>query len=251
VKRVLVGINALTAVNNFCYASHKQEMFRIGRNYPEMELIDFTSHRTGIDNFRNSAALMALETECDYLYFIDDDMVLSPNTFGSLLKADKDVVMAQTFIRTYPFDPMYFTFQNREDGQFGLASMKDWEDNVPSDGLIKVDAIGCACVLIKTEVLKKMSPPYFVTTPGICTEDVYFCMKMKEMNEFCSIYVDTKVPTFHMMEPEFVGAPNVKELRKRYKEDNPEVVEIPRDRGNVYLEELWEKINETQSGMRN
>lgn len=191
--------------------------------------------RMSIDNMRNMAAKVALEQECDYLMFIDDDMVLHPDTFESLLKADKDIVMALTFIRGGEFPPMFFKKVPREKG-YDLTYYTDWKDHVDENGLVECQALGFATVLIKTEILKKLEPPYFLTISG-STEDVYFCCKAKqEIGEHVSIFVDTKVPTGHIVEPEIAHVTTVEKLREYHKK---EVVAKPIDRGKEYLDKCF------------
>ena len=179
--------------------------------------------RMSIDNMRNAAAKVALELECDYLMFIDDDMLLHPETFESLLKADKDIVMALTFIRGGD-----------------LTHYLDWQDNIDKDGLVEAAAIGFATVLIKTHLLKKLEPPYFLTAGGH-TEDVYFCCRVKaEIGEHVGIFVDTKVPTGHILEPEIVHVTTVAKLREYHKK---EVKAVTVDRGQEYLEKCFPDAN--------
>jgi hypothetical protein len=188
-----------------------------------------------IDNMRNAAAKVALELECDYLMFIDDDMLLHPDTFESLLKADKDIVMALTFIRGGGFPPMFFK-KLPKSGGYDLTYYTDWEEHVDENGLVEAQAIGFATVLLKTSILKQLEPPYFLTVSG-STEDVYFCCKAKaEIGEHVSIFVDTKVPTGHILDPEVAHVSTVKKLREYHKKDKPST-EI--DRGKEYLEKCF------------
>lgn len=186
-----------------------------------------------IDNMRNAAAKAALELECDYLMFIDDDMILHPDTFESLLAADKDIVMALTFIRGGEFPPMFFKRVPKENG-YDLTHFHDWEDHIDEKGLVECAAIGFATVLIKTSILKQLEAPYFLTAGGH-TEDVYFCCRAKaEIGEHVSIFVDTKVPTGHLVESEIAHVSTVKKLREFYKKPEPQI-----DRGVEYLEKCF------------
>ena len=201
----MVCVNTLTSVDSSVYLTHNLLWYEMGRDFGSKgeNFGCFTPERFSIDNARNTAAKIALEQECDYLFFIDDDMILAPNTYKSLREADKDIVMALTVIRGYPFQPMHFIepFETRDTNReiMSLVNDNDFAKRVDSNGLVEVDAIGCACVLFKTWMFKEMEPPYFVTLPK-CTEDVYFCMKAKAQlgREKVKIYVDTKVPTGHL-----------------------------------------------------
>lgn len=218
--KTLIGVNTLDQVNSFVYASHCAFFAKTKELYPNDEFIFFTPYRMAIDQMRNMAAKMALDSECDYLMFIDDDVAIQPHTYQHLREADKDLVMAITFVRGYPFPPMFFKASPIVD--FGgvrretLSFYDDWEDNVDSDGLVKCQAVGFSCVLIKTDLIKAIEPPYFVTGAKQ-TEDVYFCCKARNTLEpEPSIYVDTTCPTSHFMMPDAVTLENVKRLREFY-----------------------------------
>ena len=226
--KTIIGVNTLENVSSFVYSSHIAMFCQIKKEFPDDEFIFYTPYRMSIDNMRNDVARVALEHKCDYLMFIDDDVVVKPNTYKSLREANKDVVAALTFIRGYPFHPMFFKdFENieRHNGKRrkDLTFHDSYEDEIDTEGLVKTGAVGFSCVLIKVDVLQAMTPPYFVTGPGH-TEDVYFCLKARaELEPEPEIYVDTKVPTGHILMNDMVSAENVKKLREFYKpeiEDN-------------------------------
>lgn len=228
-KSTLVCVNALISVTNNVYSSHNQEWFRIAKHFSDDEFINYTPLRTGIDRARNEAARMALVTNCDYLYFVDDDMILSPATYKSLREAmdreNADCVMAHTVVRGYPFDQMMFLDPDPErDGpKIQLQMLNDWKEKIDENGLIRVDAIGCACVLINVKALRELDSPWFLTTPS-CTEDVYFCIKLMQhrgSRRLVKYFVDTKVPTNHILDPEMVNPGNAGVLKKRFEEDHP------------------------------
>jgi glycosyltransferase involved in cell wall biosynthesis len=229
----------------------------MGRNCkPEDQFIHFAPHRSSIDRTRNEAVKNALIWGADYLYFIDDDMILTPDTFKHLVEADKDVVMADTCVRGYPFDPMHFIdpadpgFENPDHEVNNLHHFHKYRDYVDDKGLVRVDAIGCATVLFKVKLFRDIQPPWFVTTASM-TEDVYFCLKAQRHygRKNFGVYVHTKVPTAHILEPEVIY-PAVRQLFiDRCEEDNPQLKEIRLaesnpDRGDKYTERVLESFKE-------
>ena len=180
----------------------------------------FAPQRMSVDNMRNACVKAALQYECDYILFIDDDVVVEPHTFKSLYECELDIVMALTYIRGYPFEPMFFSFKDAE--KQSLSLFGDFADKVDERGIVRCDAIGNSCTLYKTWMFKEVPEPWFVTIPGKCTEDVYFCFKALE---FCktppTIGVDTKVPTGHKISPEYIGPGNRELLKKYYEEAYP------------------------------
>jgi glycosyltransferase involved in cell wall biosynthesis len=227
VPKTLVCVNVLDNVNAQVYGSHCQEFFKLGRTTAD-EFILFYPNRLSIDNARNQAALLALNYDCDYLYFIDDDIILHPNTYQSLKDAKADIAAALTFIRGYPFHCMAFKRIDSEKLDF----FDDFYEHVDADGLFNAEAVGFACALINCTMLRLINPPFFVTGTQ-STEDVYFCLKLRhKLNNDVRIIVDAKVPTAHLLHPEAITMSNHEQLKKFYY-----TREIASDRGKDYLDQ--------------
>lgn len=246
-KKTLVCVNALTEIDQAVYLTHNQMWYRMGKDFPKDIFINYVPTRVSIDNARNYAAKVAMETECDYLYFVDDDMILHEKTYTSLRenieKPGIDAVMALTYIRSYPFRPMMFKASEITDNKItGLRLYDDFEDSIKEDYCVDVDAIGCACLLIKVDLIKKLEPPFFVTTPQM-TEDVFFSLKAKNTlgKDNVKFLVDCGVPTGHLSDKITITHQTIKETRKFYEtlgcidERNNKC-----DRGNEYLARIGE-----------
>lgn len=234
--KVLVGVNVLTSVDSEIYGSHSNFWYRIGKQFPNDTFIKYHPRRLSIDNMRNTAANFALQNECDYLMFIDDDVDIPPNALKILLAADKDIVMGLTYIRGYPFHPMLFKIGFNKSGIQGLIHYDDFETDVnPLTGLVECVAVGFSCVLIKCELLKKMHEPYFMTGP-FHTEDIYFCVKAKAEFPDTSIFTSVKCPTAHYLDKQAVSPENVVALRAYYEAIGCKPEENSGDRGLEYIE---------------
>jgi len=249
-SKIWLHIQSLTQVDREAFASAIHWSFWIGRHTEHT--LGFSYPRRGsIDHGRNMAAKLALEAECDYLWFLDDDMPIAPHTLESLIQCDADIAMAHSFIRGYPYQPMCFKWTEgsgpenpqgsalrhfHDDGEFTSAID-------PITGLVEVAAVGFTCCLIRCDLLKKLQPPFFLTTPN-STEDVTFCLKAHfEQDKKLKIVVDTKVPTAHLGEREWISQDTVKELRK-YHESLREVEEAKgrQDRDVNYLKMVEELV---------
>jgi len=226
----VLGICTLTSVQNKAYATHLQFAYKLAKDNPEFQFILFTPYRMSIANFRNTAARAALECGADYLMFIDDDAVLlnHPSIFKELKnKIDNDenkhIIMPVVYVRGYPFNPMFFKWVNDPEliteGK-GLDFYVDFKEQpVDENNLLEVAAIGCHTCLIKSEVFKAIEEPYFLT--GMFnTEDVYFCMKIRDYIENVGIYVATDISVGHLLDPLYVDDSNVEILKKLYKDLN-------------------------------
>lgn len=239
--KILVGVNVLTMIDDEIYGSHSNLWFRLGRNYPNITFFKYHPRRTSIDNMRNFAAEIALRQECDYILFIDDDVSIDPDILGHLLKAEKDVIMELTYIRGYPFNVMAFKEVVKEERGTILDFYNDYEKDMDENGLVKCDAVGCSCVLIDCNILKKMSMPYFVTGTRAHTEDIYFCIKAR-IEAGAEIWMDANKPTGHLLDKEFLTKSNVSQLRAYYESIGFKKEEESGDRQLDYLKHCLDQF---------
>lgn len=91
---------------------------------------------------RNWIAAQAVKTGCDYLFFVDDDMILPSDTLERLLSHNKDIV-GGVYMTKYEVQKPVVEYLNEK------------------VGLFEVKAIGTGCLLIKTEVFKQLPQPWF------------------------------------------------------------------------------------------
>lgn len=240
-SKTLLAINTLTSVGSQPYASHLNLAFRMGKESDD-EFILFNGWRSSIDRFRNEAAKIALHQDCDYLMFLDDDVLVPRDCYTILKKHDVDIVTPVVYIRSYPFHPMFFKSVQGPNGA-GLTFYDDWEEVIAErldlfQGLLPVAAIGFSCCLIKVSLLQRIQPAWFVTGTNH-TEDVYFCVKAKQTLGDVGIYVDTSVDAGHMLDPEFVSRKNRAALMQFYEALNPHLLKATNQQGDhdkEYLE---------------
>ena len=223
--KILVAVNTLTEVDSAVYSNHCQFWFRLGRSSTH-DFILYHPRRTSIDRMRNTAAKVAIENECDYLLFVDDDILIPVNVIDKLIEADGDCVAGWTIIRGYPFKNMFYRYS----AELNLVNVKD--DELPDGSftesggeVISVDAIGFSCCLLKIETLKKVETPYFVTGP-YNTEDIYFCVKATRQVENFSIKVHLGVKTSHNLGAEYVDPLNKKAFKTYVETMNPGLLDM-------------------------
>lgn len=130
---------------------------------------------------RHELVLHALKRECTHVLFLDDDMVFPPDTLQRLLGWDKDFVAANC---TTKGNPTEF-----------IAHDLGWKrvDSRGKEGVQRVQHVGLAVALIKTDVFMAMDPPLFMMEwvpdmQAYCGEDVFFCAKAQEKG--IEIWVD-------------------------------------------------------------
>lgn len=175
-------------------------------NKPEGALMT-TIHGQSPAEARNKIILQALENDCTHILFIDDDMELPQNTLLDLLKHDVDGVMALYLMRNYPHFPVAF------DRRFPNGFNKFLYLEPSIQGLVQITNGGLGCVLIKTDVFRKMEHKNNVwVTLGEITKDGW-CDDVSFFNRYhdagFKLYVDTNVAVGHMtsltLYPERVG----------------------------------------------
>ena len=152
------------------------------------------SHGQSPAKNRNLMIRMALEHNCTHVFFLDDDMCPPPDALTNLLKHDKDIVSGLYLLRNYPHFPVMFE-EWFPDGRCRYGFL---EPN--KGGLHRVVNCGFGCVLIKTEVFRKLEDPWVTLghyeKDNWC-DDIHFFNKAREAG--FEIYVDMDVCVGHIM----------------------------------------------------
>ena len=136
---------------------------------------------------RERLATQAVGLNADYMLWLDSDMVF-PATTAVRLLAHTEPVVAGNYIR-------------RQKPYKGVAYKKigDWEKPLSfdiQDELVSVAGVGMGCLLIKTDIFKELSKPWFdfQWTPSsndFLGEDMYLCQKITAAGY--SIKIDTMI----------------------------------------------------------
>lgn len=161
--------------------------------------IHFESMRSSnIFTGRQKLAELAVMNEADYLLFIDSDMTFPAESLHQLVCHGKDIVSALAFKKAPPYSPVMAMRLNPEDPYSKLTIVKNWVSNT----LIEVDGVGTAFMLIKCDVFKKMSKPWFFfheyeDKSGMLGSDYFFCAKAKDEAK-AEVWVDTNLPIGHL-----------------------------------------------------
>jgi glycosyltransferase involved in cell wall biosynthesis len=133
---------------------------------------------------RNRIVKHALDTNSDYVFFIDADMVFEPDLLMKLWRYDLPMINALAFRRTSPHYPCIFKWNEKENC---------YETVTYSKGLLEVDATGMAAHLIKTEVFKAMKQPWYYYRDNLFSSDLTFCENAKKLGYKIIIDTDTKI----------------------------------------------------------
>jgi len=154
-----------------------------------------------VDEARNKIAQCAIEQNAKYLFFLGDDVVVPAHTLKSLIFRLEQypsigVVGGVYCSKCIPSAPLVFR-------ELGRGSYWNWKVGE----FFEVAGLGMDCTLIRTDVFKKLSKPWFKTIEsdqfldGInhadsWTEDLYFLKKVVEETEY-KVYCDASVICDH------------------------------------------------------
>jgi hypothetical protein len=135
---------------------------------------------------RNQLVRMMLDSEDDWLLFLDDDQIFNDDLLTRLLAHEVDIVGGLYLRRDLPFTPVCYS-ERLTDGRYvplDLAAL-------PQDGLIQCAAVGSGGMLIRRSVFEDMEDPWFIR--GEHTEDLIWCSQQTR-----PIYCDLGARLGHM-----------------------------------------------------
>lgn len=194
-----------------------------------------------IDQIRNLIADWG--KKFDYLFCVDSDIVLPADALEKFLRANKDIISG-IYIQRKPGEHILELYRKIHNG--GYANIP--YDTIAGYGLVQVDACGFGCVLINSNVLRKMEYPHFVYKSAInhaqtLSEDVYFCMKAAELG--FTVWADESVRCEHIGKSKFIvntvtsetSSNNFKQQVHAVLKDLAERNDIPADH-RKYLDDL-------------
>lgn len=163
---------------------------------------------------RNKIAQKAMDLETDFVLMVDNDVVIPQNALKLLMEDARDVTLG------------YYAHRGTDNiyrGNTCICRLKDSEgkeyyhyplESVYSatemhamaeagDSKIEVHGGGMGCALIRTEVFRKASHPWYDwvnygdANKGMLSEDLYFCSLCRTCG--ISIYADVRVGCGHLL----------------------------------------------------
>lgn len=143
---------------------------------------------------RNALVRRSLEAGSEWILFLDDDHVFSQDILMRLLTHEQDVVGSLYLRRGSPFSPVAFSHRN-EDGLYQTIDLT----TLPNEGLLKVQAVGAAGLLIRSEVFRAVPDPWFEhgrVGDWDASEDIIFCEKAQAAG--FDVFIDLGTQLGHM-----------------------------------------------------
>lgn len=168
-----------------------------------------------VTRHKNKQIQYALKNKYDYIFFIDSDLVLHPQTLKHLHSLNLDIVSEifwtkwtneegnRVMPNVWMYDNYYLVAydQGRKNEEEAKKEAEQWLESLRIPGVYPVGGLG-ACTLIKRKVLEKVD---FSRIPNISFigEDRHFCIRA--MVHGFDLNVDTHYPCFHVYREEYVS----------------------------------------------
>lgn len=153
-----------------------------------------------VEQVRNIMVAYSLHNQFDYLFSVDSDIVLSHNSLSKLLDCQdtQRAISSGVYIQRKEGlrIPEIYVHDPATGGQKNIHI-----DQVQSNQLIEVEAVGFGCCLVRSDVFEKVGNPWFVYHSNIdfnkvVSEDVDFCRKATDQGY--KVVVDTSVKLKHI-----------------------------------------------------
>ena len=156
----------------------------------------------GVARNKNMIATKAIDEGYDYIFTVDDDMTFPPDTLARLLALDSGIASAWAMQLDGTTNICRFDAENKS-----YACMRS--DEIPQGmflddayAIVKADAVGIACTLIKTGVYRSQGYPYHVyceyPNKTLLSEDLYFCDQLRAYRPDVTIKVDLSLKAGHI-----------------------------------------------------
>lgn len=141
---------------------------------------------------RNSLTEMALSSGAEWIFYVDDDHIFSPNTLKQLLERNVPVVSGLYVNKSIPFEPVAY------DRESGTGLVKSVTLDNEHSGMMEVKAVGAGALLVRCDVFRNLEKPYWrlgKISDASLGEDIDFCRRVR--NSGTKIFVDLDVCVGH------------------------------------------------------
>ncbi|HRD56065.1 MAG TPA: glycosyltransferase [Parachlamydiaceae bacterium] len=158
--------------------------------------------------FKDDIIDYAVENNYDYLFLIDSDIVLHPNTIGHLKNQNKDI-LSNIFWTAWSLgcmeQPQVWLFDEYTQHQV-IPGLKPTDDEIKAQvyefyaklrvpGVYEVGGLG-ACTLISKHALQKGVNFKKISNLTFWGEDRHFCIRATALG--LQLFVDTHYPSYHI-----------------------------------------------------
>lgn len=140
---------------------------------------------------RNNLAIMAMEKGCDYIFYLDDDIIAPADVVQRLIAHNVDICGLSYKQKIFPHSWCAFN------SYIDVHGLEQKTPITPTGDLIPVDYIGAGCLLVSRKVFQILAYPWFRWTVDATnlngkSEDFYFCEKARDAG--FKIWWDSTMP---------------------------------------------------------
>lgn len=156
-----------------------------------------------VDEARNIFADIALQTNCKFVFFWDEDVVCPPHAIPELVyrmenHPEAGVIGGVYCLKRDPAEPLIFRGN-------GNGPYWDWR----AGEFLECSGVGMGCTIVRVEVFRDLKRPWFKTEFNIrglqdgdagtevWTEDLWFCKRVTDTDKW-KVYADTTLLCGHV-----------------------------------------------------
>lgn len=171
-----------------------------------------------IIKYKNDMIDYAKKNDFDYIFFIDSDIVLNPNTLKHLISRNVDIVSNIFWTKWTPITDLLpqvwmqdeATFYKRDwDVSYSESEINqknnDFVNMLKVPGIYKVGGLG-ACTLISKNAIRKGVSFSLIDNVSFWGEDRHFCIRARVLG--IELYVDTVYPAYHIYRENYLKGIN-------------------------------------------
>ena len=161
-----------------------------------------------VAHYKDRFIRIALDEGYDYLFLIDSDLYLNPNTLTHLLSLKKDIVSEVYWTRWNPeliplpqvwIRDQYTLYESNRNEALSEEEInirtQEFIQMLSQPGTYKVGGLG-ACTLISRNALERGVSFQEIYNLGFSGEDRHFCVRAAALG--LELYADTHYPPFHI-----------------------------------------------------
>lgn len=161
-----------------------------------------------VADFKDRIIARAREEEFDYLFFIDSDLLLYPQTVGHLIDTGKEIVSEVFWTKwtatskEHPqvwLSDVYTQYEKALGEKISAEEMEirkgAFFDKLRVPGLYEVGGLG-ACTLISKSAMEKGASFKLIKNLSFWGEDRHFCVRANALG--IDLFVDTHYPAYHI-----------------------------------------------------
>lgn len=165
----------------------------------------------------NVLAESALEHCIDYVFFTENDMLLPfdiiTKLYENIQKTDLDACSGLYFLRGDGRQPCLYNRDDTNKNKYAFVPVL----LVPENELFEIDCPGMGCVLLKTDVFRKVGKPWFDLKEDNYGQDIYFYSKAKDAG--IKVGVDSSITCGHLCERRVVTIKDYQDWLLEHKTD--------------------------------